>query len=93
MKLRSLSLALLLVLCLASTSALCQKQKRRPSRYLIPEGYVGWVRIDFNIVAAAPLPVEDGYLLFRFPASGRLQTSFDLEYGWALDQYYYYSGD
>jgi hypothetical protein len=86
-------LRFILILCLASTSVSCQEQRRRPSRYLIPEGYVGWVRIDFNIKGASPSPIEDGYFLFRFPASGRIQTSSDMEYGWADDEHYYYSGD
>lgn len=90
--LRAITLRFLLILCIASTSVACQKQ-RRPSRYLIPEGYVGWVRIDFNINGAPPLPIEDGYFLFKFPASGRIQTSSDMEYGWANDEHHYYSGD
>ena len=87
------SLNLLLVLCLTSISATCQDQTRRPSRYLIPEGYVGWVRIDFNIKDAPPLPIENGSYLFKFPDSGRILTSSDMEYGAASDEYYYYAGD
>jgi hypothetical protein len=75
-------------------SAACQEvQKRRPSRYLIPEGYDGWIRVNFTVKDAPPLPVEEGYYLFKFPASGLLETSSDLEYGSASDEYYYYSGD
>jgi hypothetical protein len=91
--LRLITLRFVLVLCVASTSAACQEQRRRPSRYLIPEGYVGWVRIDFNIKDAPSLPIEDGQYLFKFPSSGRIQTSSDIEYGGANDDYYYYSGD
>jgi hypothetical protein len=69
------------------------QEKRRPSRFLIPDGYVGWVRIDFKIKGAPALPLEDGYFLFKIPPEGRLQTSSDIEYGAALDEYYYYSGD
>ncbi len=87
------ALCLFLLLCIASISATCQEQRRRPSRYLIPEGYVGWVRIDFNIIDAPPLPIEDGYYLFKIPPSGLLQTSSDIEYGWASDEFYYYSGE
>jgi len=37
------------------------------------------------------LPVEDGYYLVKLPTQGHIQTSSDIEYGWATDEYYYYS--
>jgi hypothetical protein len=46
-----------------------------PYRFLIPAGYVGWVRVDFDVPGAPELPVEEGYYIFVFPKSGRLQTS------------------
>jgi hypothetical protein len=58
---------------------------------LIPNGYVGWVRIDFKIKHSSALPVEDGYYLVKLPTQGHIQTSSDIEYGWATDEYYYYS--
>jgi hypothetical protein len=65
-----------------------------PSRYLIPEGYVGWIRIDFKVADAPPTPVEDGYPLYKIPTSGILQTASGFEYGEGLpDEYYYYSGN
>jgi hypothetical protein len=61
-------------------------------RFLIPEGYVGWVRVDFNIKDAPPLPVEGDYLVFKIPPSGYLRTP--AKYACGLPQdYYYYSGD
>jgi len=66
------------------------EQQRRPSRYLMPEGYVGRVRIEFKTKNAPPIPLEAGYYLFTIPANGLLQTSSDIEYGWAKDEYYYY---
>ncbi len=64
---------------------------RRSSRFLIPEGYVGWVRVEFQVNGASPLPVEGGEYLFKFPPSGLLRTSSSEEYGWAKDHYFYYS--
>jgi len=66
-------------------------RRRSPSRYLIPQDYVGWVRIEFNINGAPVLEKEDGYSRFTIPESGRLQTSSSIEYGVAHDEYYYYS--
>ena len=64
---------------------------RHSSRFLIPEGYVGWVRVEFQVNGAPPLPVEGGEYLFKFPPSGLLSTSSSEEYGWAKDHYFYYS--
>lgn len=63
----------------------------RSSRFLIPEGYVGWVRIEFQVKGAPRLPVEDGEYVFKLPPSGFLRTSSAEQYGWAKDRYYYYS--
>jgi hypothetical protein len=57
------------------THPLAQNQKTLPYRFLIPEGYVGLIRVDFNVSGAPPLPIEDGFYIFKFPESGRLQTS------------------
>jgi hypothetical protein len=86
-------IALSLILLLALTSATCQKPARRANRYLIPDGYVGWVRVDYKIKNAPALPIEEGYYLIKFSPTGRVQTSTDMEEGYALDQYYYYRGD
>jgi len=64
---------------------------RRSSSFLIPEGYVGWVRVEFESSGAAPVPVEDGEYIFRIPPSGLLKTSSAEQYGWAKDHYYYES--
>src|SRR6266550_392674 len=37
-----------------------------PYRFLIPEGYVGWVRVDFDVATAPPLPLEEGYRILKF---------------------------
>ena len=93
MKRRCLIVTLLLVVNGVAFPCACQEQKRRPSRYLVPEGYVGWVRITFRKNGAPPLPIEDNHYLFKFPASGLLETSSDIEYGVGSDEYFYYCGD
>ena len=84
---------IVLVLTICFVFSVSQAQTRRPSRFLIPEGYAGWVRIDFRVANAPPLPIEDGHYLFKIPNSGRLETSSDLEGGTATDQFFLYSGD
>lgn len=64
-----------------------------PSEFLVPDGYVGWVRLEHNLKGAPPVPVEDGVKIFKFPESGVLETSsYGPERG-AEDEYFYYSQD
>lgn len=74
-------------------TAACQDKQRRPNRYLIPDGYVGWVRINYKIEEAPVLQIEDGYYLFSFPETGIINTSSEGEEGFASDEYYYHSQD
>ena len=43
--------------------------------WTIPEGYVGWLRLDYGVEGALPLPIEKGCYVVRFTRAGRLQTS------------------
>jgi hypothetical protein len=65
---------------------------RHPTKFLIPQGYVGWVEIEHG-EGAPPLEMSNGVYICRIPASGILQTSSSLEDGWAKDEYFYYSED
>jgi Family of unknown function (DUF6843) len=66
-----------------------QNSTRPSSRFLIPDGYVGWVRVEFRVGGAPPTPVEHGQYVFRIPADGLLRTSSPEKFGWAKDEYYY----
>lgn len=66
--------------------------RRPPARFLIPSGYIGWVRVEYRVPSAPPLPREGKYLLVRVNRDGRLQTSSDLPPGWGRDQFFYDSG-
>jgi hypothetical protein len=87
---RLCSFCCLLMLCCALSSIAACQESRRPSRYLIPEGYVGWVNIYFEVKDAPPLSMEEDHYLFKLPASGELQTSSRMASGVAKDDYYYY---
>lgn len=63
---------------------------RRPSQYLIPEGYVGWARVEYQVPNAPALPVEGGRSVLRFPPDGLLRTSSAEEFGWAKDEFSYF---
>ena len=66
-------------------------QRRPPDRILIPEGYAGWVRIDFGVTGAAPLPREQRRLLLRLDPNATLKTSSNRPQGLGKDEYFYFS--
>jgi hypothetical protein len=47
----------------------------RQELWVIPKGYVGWLRLDYSIVGQSALPIEGGRYVVRVPPSGRLLTS------------------
>ena len=63
----------------------------RSLRFLIPEGYSGWVRVEFETPGAPPLPQDAGQTMVTIPTSGSLKTSSPEQYGWAKDSYAFYS--
>lgn len=65
---------------------------RHPTKFLIPQGYVGWVKIEHG-ESGPPLKMSNGVYICRIPTSGIFQTSSLLEDGWAKDEYFYYSED
>ncbi|MFZ3265324.1 MAG: hypothetical protein WA172_15070 [Terriglobales bacterium] len=63
---------------------------RRPSsKFLIPDGYVGWVRVEFQVANAPAVPVERDQYIFRIPPTGILKTSSPEKFGYGKDEYYY----
>jgi len=61
---------------LSSTGAL--ELWKLPSRYVIPKGYTGWVRVHFGEKGATPSPQSDGHQMLSIPSSGVLHTSTEL---------------
>lgn len=84
------SLALVIGLA-AWLSVSARNTTRRSSRFLIPDGYTGWVRVEFEVAGAPPLPVEAGQNVLAIPPSGLLRTSSSEQNGWAKDSYHFSS--
>lgn len=63
----------------------------RSMRFLIPEGYSGWVQIEFEAPGAPALPQEGGTTVLQIPPSGTLRTSSPEQYGWVNNSYAFYS--
>ena len=83
---------LLMTLILLSLTG-CEEEHKRPANIYIPEGYVGWLRLEYDVQGMPAL--ERDFLgpweYQRFPRSGLLQTSSALHDGAASANYFYYS--
>jgi len=84
--------ALLLLSIVSALASGCNVQRRY--RYLIPQGYTGWLCVSFGVPHAPALPVEDGYEIVSFPPSGIVETSTALRPGVGYgDEHLFYDGD
>lgn len=63
-----------LLLSVLSMFVGCRSRSKREV-WIIPGGYVGWLRLDYSVAGAPPLPIEDGRYIVRLPRTGRLATS------------------
>jgi hypothetical protein len=75
------------LLTFACTFSACQL--RRGNTVLIPDGYIGWVRIYYNVPSGARLPLVNGKYLLTVNSEGIVRTSDALDYGYGADEYYY----
>ncbi len=64
-------------------------RSRKPDVFLMPDGYVGWVKIEYGSSTGSVLPVVNKAYELPIPASGHLQTSNEMESGFAADHYFY----
>ena len=73
-------------------TAACTRERR--DRYLIPEGYAGWLCVSYGVPGAPPLPMEEGFRLVVFPPDGLVSTSSPALIGEGyMNEYLYYVGD
>ena len=84
---------LLTVICLSLAG--CEDQHRRPAKLYVPDGYVGWLRIEYGVQGKPELKTDfiGPWEYQWFPASGLLQTSSPLRDGAVTIRYFYYSGN
>ncbi|MCD8548447.1 MAG: hypothetical protein LRY38_08565 [Aeromonadaceae bacterium] len=62
-------------------------------RYLIPEGYAGWLCVTYSVAGAPPLKFEDGFRLVKFSPSGVVATSTEGMPGKYKDEFWFYEGN
>jgi hypothetical protein len=86
---------LLLIPILVAGLAACEEDGRRPAKIYIPDGYVGWVRIEYGVANAPELKTDmfGPWEYQWFPPSGLLQTSSILQNGAASADSFFYQQD
>lgn len=63
------------------------------SKYLVPQGYTGWVHVYFDIEGAPVAERQGDAFIYRVPAHGRLLTSTPHDAGDRSDmRFFYYDG-
>ncbi|HTM22398.1 MAG TPA: hypothetical protein VL172_17880 [Kofleriaceae bacterium] len=58
-----------------ATGGLCNRPPGPPIVYEVPDGFEGWVTIEYGVPGAPPLAREDGSDVVRVPADGKVATS------------------
>jgi len=66
---------LLIIVCNVLCMVLISCKARSSAHYLLKSGFVGWVRIDFNVAGATPLVRESGVYIVRVDSTGHASTS------------------
>ena len=61
------------------------------SRFLVPDGYSGWLELEYGVKDGAAPITEDGIRVFKFPASGLLKASGPGPEPGAEDDFEYFS--
>jgi hypothetical protein len=64
-----------------------------PSKFLIPDGYTGWLLLEYKVKDGRPVPIENGVKIFKFPSNGVLNTSSPGPERGAEDEYLFYFPD
>ena len=90
----SLKLSLITLILLAG----CQDVGHGPTRTYLPDGYTGWVRVEYSVASAPPLPYDwrlQAPMRWRrevISASGLFQTSTVFAWANGTREYYFHSG-
>ncbi len=87
------STALLMTVIGGATLVSGRTQTPQSFDLIFPDGYRGWVRIDFGSPTAPPLPMEDGAYRVVVPPSGVVQTATRLPKLTVLNRYSYVKQD
>jgi hypothetical protein len=92
---RALKFTGLVIVCIFLVSA-CEDDPSgsRPTKTYVPQGYVGWIKVEYNVPGAQPLPKDllGAWQYISIPETGLLRTS-DTVSSHASTTIEYYYGD
>jgi hypothetical protein len=83
----------LIALAYMLVSFMAEPLVQKRNRYLIPEGYVGWLCVTYKAPDAPVLEMEEGFRLIRFDESGEVRTATEAMPGKHWDEFYYYADE
>jgi hypothetical protein len=66
-----------------------------PVQYIIPQSYIGWVWVNFEVPDAPSLPKKNGYWVIEVNKNGVVNTSNNYLHGWREkpDVFFRYTSD
>ena len=64
------------------------EQHRSPEVVEVPQAFLGWAVIAWDVAGYAALPKDGAKFIERIPSDGILITSTHQEFGWASDEFY-----
>jgi hypothetical protein len=67
------------------------KHRRMPERFVLTDGFQGWVTLVYDFPDCDALPVADGKRLYNIPTTGELCTQSPYTPGWAEDTFVFAS--
>ncbi|MCW3062237.1 MAG: hypothetical protein JWQ02_4058 [Capsulimonas sp.] len=76
----------------------CGSDDRIPDKYLIPQGYTGWIVVQYGMKNKPAIPVVNGFRVISVKPGGRVRSGITFNYvktsspaltGWAEDRCYY----
>lgn len=76
-----------------SFTLISSEDTAKRNRYLIPEGYKGWLCLTYSVPGAPILKLEDGFRLVEFSKSGVVETFTKGMPGKYKDEFLFYSSN
>ena len=81
--------AVAVIFALTIAAAIYTRKLARPILWRFPQGYRGWVVVEFRNSSCPPLAEEGMYMVIPVSASGRACTSTPILEGWRYVRYEY----
>ncbi|HEY3841346.1 MAG TPA: hypothetical protein VGL72_32470 [Bryobacteraceae bacterium] len=67
----------------------CGHSRPKVTRYILPDGTAGWVKIAYNRSDSPELPIENGAAVVRIPGNMKVATRTAMTSDWNAAEFYY----